>query len=153
MVVGDGKTSVRRCGGPFWGSLFQMVLPQGNDVLVAWPRPIVDPVVELTPLPQGIWSLEGAVELGLAGENGPLPPREPLRVGCCCVSVSQDGRRVGFGPGLLVTGCKRCRWSCSSSEEASASESGVDPRMPAFDLSIKIDALPPEKLLNDVRFA
>lgn len=80
MVVGDGKTSVNRCGGPLGESLFQMLLLQGKGVLLGLPLPKVA-FVEVPPLePHGNWSLDGAEVPGLMGENGPLVPSEPLRL-------------------------------------------------------------------------
>ena len=51
MVVGDGKTSVKRCGGPLGESLFHMLLLQGKEALLEWPLPKValDEVPALEP--------------------------------------------------------------------------------------------------------
>jgi len=150
MVVGDGSTSDKRWGGPFCESLFQMVFDQGNEALLEWPRPKVEPVEDPLTAPQDSWSFGGLTVLGLTGEKGRLLLNECLRFKLCCPSGSHDARRIGFGAGLLVTGRSGCRWSWSSSEDASASESGVEPRM--LCLSRNKEALPPGKPLKEVRF-
>jgi hypothetical protein len=40
--VGEGRTSDKRDGGPLDGSLFQMLLPHGDDVLLECVRPEAD---------------------------------------------------------------------------------------------------------------
>lgn len=96
---------VSRWGGHFDESLFQIVLPQGMEALLEWPRLREALVVGPVLVPQGTCSLE--VAAGLTGENGPLAPIDDLRFDACWPSASQEERRVGFGPGLLFTGCKR----------------------------------------------
>ena len=81
--VGDGSTSVSRCGGPLCESLFHIVFPHGNEALFECPRGRVE--VEEAAIPdafQGAWSTDPAAVPGLTGENGPLPS-EGLRVIPC----------------------------------------------------------------------
>ena len=153
-LVGEGKTSVSRCGGPFWVSEFHIVLalPHGKEALLEWPRTRVDPVDGAVLVLQAVVSAVGVAGCELVGENAPVPLSDGLRWGTCCTSVSHDERRAGFGPIGLLMECRRWYWSGSSSEDTSASESGVEPRTPDFDFSSRIAALPPGKPLKDVRF-
>lgn len=80
-VVGDGNTSLRRAGGPFWASLFQIPLDQGNDALFECPRPLVEPLVG--PIFEGheVGSVAGVVGYEPTDVYG--PPDEPLRWEAC----------------------------------------------------------------------
>lgn len=108
-LVGEGKTSVRRCGGPFWVSEFQIVLalPQGKEALFEWPRTRVDPVDCAALVLQAAVSAGGVAGCELVGENAPLPLCEGLRCATCCTSVSHDERRAGFSPNGLLMECRR----------------------------------------------
>jgi hypothetical protein len=144
-VVGDAKTSVNLEGGSLRESLFQIPLPQGNELdpaVAACPRPptpgfeadvwLWEPHVPESA--EGVlgWEVVGDIEL-LA--NDPFLGWPPD----CVVSFSQEARRVGFCGGTTV-----CWWSdlwisASSSELARASESGVE-RL-ALNFSSNMDGL------------
>lgn len=94
-VVGEGRTSLRRAGGPLCASLCQIPLDQGKDVLLECPRPPVEPLVVPKLEGQEVGSVAGVVGYELTDVYVPL--NEPLRCGTCWTSLSHDVRRTGFG--------------------------------------------------------
>ena len=127
VIVGEGTSSDRREGGSFRDSEFQMALLQGKELPPPWFQ-LKDPVRP------GLVVLEthGPCSLeGLAGLEGPEvkgpPGRECLRWADSGISFNHDVLRTGFVGGAMVLGAM---WSPSSSDEANASESGVDRRTP-----------------------
>ena len=94
-VVGDGRTSLRRAGGPFCASLFQIPLDQGKEALLECPRPPVEPLVGTIFEGQEVGSVAGVVGYELTDVKVPL--NEPLRCGACWTSLSHEVRRTGFG--------------------------------------------------------
>ena len=90
-LVGEGKTSARRDGGAFCASLFQIVLPHGNDALFDGPRPIPDPFG-----PQDVASVPDEVIYEEDGEICSLVLFDEVRCSGCWASFSHEVRRVGF---------------------------------------------------------
>lgn len=64
------------------------------------------------------------------------------------ISLSQEVLRIGFGTLEPETGCIDLCCSTSSSDEAIASESGVERRKPRFAFSRSMEALLAEKAPN-----
>jgi hypothetical protein len=126
--VGDGTISERRGGGSLRESVFQIPVPHGNEVL-----PTLFQVMELfnpglVLVCHADWSVAGLVGLEAPEDKG-APVIEPFRGMAVGISLSQEVRRAGFCTGMFVEGAGR-ECSTSSSEEARASESGVERRMP-----------------------
>lgn len=112
-------------------------LPHGNELPLELTRARGDPAA-----PHPVLSTVGPGDC--ASRPRPGVPTEDLRLTTREVSLAQDGRRTGFGRGCDVTFRARYRVeSCSSSDEAKASESGVDLRRPNFAFSSNNDALAP----------
>lgn len=90
-LVGEGKTSARRDGGAFCASLFQIVLPHGNDALFDGPRPMPDPLG-----PHDAVSAPDEAVCEEVGERCSLMLFEGVRCNECWASFSHDVRRMGF---------------------------------------------------------
>ena len=78
MDVGDGKTSVNLEGGSFRGSLFQMPLPQGNELDPPCPRLTLEPVDVWPCEPQVPDSADGVLGCEVVGDME-LLANEPFR--------------------------------------------------------------------------
>ncbi len=139
VEVGDGSTSASLDGGS------SLLLPQiwalqGNelDAVCARARPTAG--VEWEPHVPTPGSAEGVLGCEAVGDMEPLAKDSFLErtAAACEVSFSHEARRVGLGGGTAGSeGSWRCG-SPSSSELASASESGVARR---FSLSRRMDWL------------
>src|SRR4051812_25134902 len=130
-IVGEGTISDRRDGGSLRDSVFQMPVPgaQGKELPPVWFQLKEPASPGLVFVVQGACSVAGLV--GLEGADDRRPPgRECLRWAESGTSFSHEVRRAG---GRVVGGIMFwawATWSPSSSEEASASESGVERRTP-----------------------
>jgi hypothetical protein len=95
MDVGEGRTSVSLEGGSLRASLFQMPLPQGNELEPGCPRPT--PVVAWACVPQVLDSAEGVLGCDVVGDIE-LEANEPFRGGGpdWVVSFNQEALLVGF---------------------------------------------------------
>lgn len=124
-MVGDGTNSESRGGGSFRDSVFQIPELQGNELLPTFPQEREPPMPGLVVAPQAAWSAAG-----LVGLDGPPVVREAFRLAGNGISLSHDVRRAGLGCGALVDAGVNCGCSPSSSDEAKASESGVERRTP-----------------------
>src|SRR5690606_20715537 len=117
--------------------------PQGND-----PLPVAPQVIELDSpglgfAPQVVWSTAGVVGLELVDGNELLVVKEAFLGSEEGTAFNHDVRLAGFGGGAV---CWRC--STSSSDDANASESGVERRTPGCVFSSSRDALLPGVELN-----
>lgn len=132
--VGDGTSSESLGGGSFRDSEFQIPVPHGNELLPAWPQ-LTEPLSPgLVFVAQFDWSVPG-----LAGDKGPTVGSEAFFRRLVGTSLSQDVRRPGLGAGAIVW--INCDCSPSSSDDAKASESGVERRTPGRLFSSMTDAL------------
>lgn len=105
-----------------------MPVPHEKEPLPEEPQ-LIEPVRPgLVALPQAPWSAAGVVGLELAGEKELFAVKDALRGNELGISFNQEVRRVGLGAGA----CCDWFWWCSfsSSEDANASESGVERRAP-----------------------
>lgn len=90
-----------------------------------------------------VFEAHGACSLeGLAGFEG-AEVRECLRCADSGISFSHEVRRTGLVAGAVIVWV-RGMWSPSSSDEASASESGVERRTPGWLLSSRAEAVAPD---------
>jgi hypothetical protein len=139
-MVGDGTISDRRDGGSLRDSEFQMPVPHGKELPPAWfqlNEPLSPGLVVFAL--QGPCSVEGLTGLEGADVSGP-PDKECLRWAESGISFSHEVRRTGFVAGAVIVWVREM-WSPSSSEEASASESGVERRTPGWLLSSRAVAV------------
>lgn len=93
----------------------------------------------LVAVTHGACSVAGLAGFEDAELSGP-PGRECLRCADSGTSFSHEVRRVGLAGGAVIV-CVSGAWSPSSSDEASASESGVDRRIPGCVLSSLAEAV------------
>ena len=136
--MGDGTSSDSRGGGSLRESVFQIPVPHGNELL-----PTLFHVIELFNPGLVLVCHPDCSVAGLVGLEAPVdrgPVTGALRVIETGISLSHEVRRTGFCAGILVEGAGNgC--SPSSSEDARASESGVERRMPGWLFSNLADAL------------
>jgi hypothetical protein len=119
-----------------------MPVPHVNELFPTWFQFIGLLNPGLVPEGHPVWSVAG-----LVGLDAPVPEinepvvRDTFRGILRGISFSHEVRRVGLGAetGTDVDG--RCECSKSSSEDAKASESGVERRTPGWVFSSLADAL------------
>ena len=99
----------------------------------------VPPIVEEGFADHGAWSVEGLVGFDGAEERGP-PGRECFRCTDNGTSFSHDVLRAGLTAGAVTVWVSGAS-AASSSDEASASESGVERRTPGWLFSSLADAV------------
>lgn len=119
-----------------------MPVPHVNELFPTWFQFIGLLNPGLVPEGQPVWSVAG-----LVGLEAPVPEiKEPVVKDTFLgilrgISFSHEVRRVGFGAETAADVDCRCEWSTSSSEDARASESGVERRTPGWVFSSLTDAL------------
>lgn len=139
-MVGDGTISASRGGGSFRDSVFQIPVPQGKEGFPTWFQGMELPIPGLV-FGHPDWSVAGLLGLEAPVDKGPLVVNDAFLVAVAGISFSHDVRRAGLGAGMLVDVATCCEWSPSSSEDAKASESGVDRRTPGWVFSSLADTL------------
>lgn len=129
-MVGEGTISESLGGGSFRDSVFQIPVPQGNELPPTCGQfiELVNPGLVLVGHPD--WSVAGLVGFVIPVDRGPAVVKDALRGRLAGTSFSQEVRRAGLGTGAAVDTGGNWVWSPSSSEDARASESGVERRTP-----------------------